>query len=137
MTRPLAGLAPGPPYTGTRGARCRRPGTGASHPATHTRSRTAQYRRSAGQRHTAFPANHDHGVWVLVPLQRRVPPGLDLEVAREEGERLFPGAFSEHGLPRHTLVGNVSRLVLANGDAVPGEVPELENLRSIIHRSVV
>jgi hypothetical protein len=72
-----------------------------------------------------------------MPLERRVAAGLDLEVSREESERLLPGAFAEHGLPCHAPVGHVSGLVLANRDAIPGKASELENLRSIIHRSVV
>src|SRR2546427_10927730 len=91
-------------------------------------------------RSTLFPYTtlfRSHRVGVPVPLQRRVPARLDLEVARDEVEvRLaLPLPLTQQRLPRHVLVRRAVGLVLPDLDPLPAEPRCLEHLRPITHRT--
>src|SRR5207245_10606203 len=66
-------------------------------------------------------------------LRRRFTPARDCEVACEEVERLFARALAQPRWSRHAPAGSVSRLVFADGNAVPSERRALEQLRRLGH----
>src|SRR6266545_4017726 len=107
------------------------------HPRRHVHAvERGDLARALAQDHAARPAQHHHGVRVLVPLEGGVPARLDLEVASEEVERLLPPPVAEQRLTRHVLEPRVGALVRPHVDRLPAKRATLQDLRSIIHRSV-
>src|SRR3989442_1045926 len=74
---------------------------------------------------------------MLVPLERRVAAGWDLEISREKADGLSAGFPPQERRRGAVGVGSLPGFVLARRAPAPGNPAELEDLRSIIHGNVV